>query len=313
MRNPFLVTLALLVSLAAPAARAAEPPTVVVSILPLHGLVAAVMQGAGTPGLLVPPGTSPHGYALRPSDARALDRARLVVWIGPAFEPWLERPLAGAKRAERLTAQTLPGLTLRPTREGGVWEAHHHPGEADHDHEHDHEEEEVDGHLWLDPANAVTIVEAVAERLAALDPERAALYAANAKATRARLDSLDASLAARLAPVAGRAYVVFHDAHQYFEARYHLSPAGSITVDPDRPPGARRLAQLRERLKASGAACVFGEPRSGGTTVELLARAAQARVGRLDPEGLALTPGPEAYFTLMRDLGESLAECLSGG
>lgn len=292
-------------------ARASEPPAVLVSIKPLHGLVASVMKGVAEPGLIVSGANSPHDYVLKPSDARALDKAALVIWVGKDFESWLERPMARAKAS--LAMESVAGLALLPTREGGAWEPHDHGHEHGHEHEHhDHDDhDEIDGHLWLDVDNAAKFVDAVAARLSALDPDHAPLYQGNAAATHTRLADLDASLARKLAPLAGRSYVVFHDAHQYFEKRYGLTPAGAITVDPERPPGAKRMAALRERLKTAGAACVFREPRFSGATVQSLAEAAGARIGQLDPEGILAEPGPDAYFSIMDGIGDSLVECLS--
>ena len=299
MRKSLLVAATVL--LAWPAL--AEVPTVAVSIKPLHGLVSMVMKGVGEPILVVSGNASPHSTALKPSDARALAKAKLVVWVGPNVEGFLAKPLKG--RNDALAMMAVPGMTLMAGREGGVW--------AEHAHEAAHQENETDGHLWLDAGNAVRLTASVAERLAALDPEHAATYAANAEAARARIAAVDAALAVQLKPLAGRPYAVFHDATQYFEARYGLSPVGSITVDPDRPPSAKRMAALRDRLKGAGVACVFREPQFAGSTVDALAQAAGARVGVLDPEGGLVEAGPEAWVTIMTGMGRSLSECLSGG
>lgn len=285
----------------------AEAPAVLVSIKPLHSLVTAVMAGVGEPGLIVSGSASPHGYAMKPSDARAAEKAKLVVWVGPALESWLERSMA--RRKDGLAMLSLPGLIRLDAREGGAWDRH------DHEHhdkgQHGKHHDETDPHVWLDPRNAQLLAEAVAVRLAAMDPVNAPRYAANAEALKQRLATLDAEIAARLAPVAKRPYVVFHDAHQYFEARYGLSPAGAITIDPERPPGAKRMAQLRDRLKATGASCVFGEPGAPSATAATLADAAGARMGRLDPEGLLVPAGPDSYVQQMKGLADSLAECLA--
>ncbi|CAA7626168.1 zinc ABC transporter substrate-binding protein [Magnetospirillum sp. SS-4] len=308
MRKSLLAAAFLGLLTAGPAMADAPPPDVLVSIKPLHGLVAAVMKGVAEPGLIVSGDASPHDYAMKPSDARALERARLLVWVGKDFEGWLKKPAAKARH--RLTMQEIPGMTRLATREGGVWDSHGNDhGHKDHGKD-DHDE--TDGHLWLDPDNAARLVDAVAGRLAEMDPARADRYKANAAETRKRLADLDSTLAARLKPVAGKPYVVFHDAHQYFEARYGLTPAGAVTIDPERPPSAKRMAALRDRLKATKAACVFREPRFAGPTVQALADAAGARIALLDPEGALAEAGPDAYFTIMTAIADSLADCLSG-
>ena len=295
-----------------PARVAAEPgeaPEVVVSILPLHSLVAAVMEGVGAPRLLIRGGASPHDAVLRPSDARALSAAGLVVWAGPGLEAVLVKPLGAlAGGARVLTLTEAPGMVLLDQREGGVFEFEAEAGgEADHD-----ERGGVNPHLWLDPRNAIEIARLVAATLAGLDPGNAPRYAANQARLAARLEALDRELAARLGPVAGIPFAVFHDAYPYFEARYGLRALGALTVNPAVPPGAKRLAALRARLRELGAACVFAEPQFRPAVVAALAEGTGARVATLDPLGAGLAPGPEAYFTLMRALADVLAGCLTG-
>jgi zinc transport system substrate-binding protein len=152
----------------------------------------------------------------------------------------------------------------------------------------------------------------VAAELAALDPANAARYRANASAFRARLGELDAALRAQLAPVRGVPYLVFHDAYQYFEQHYGLSPAGAVTVSPEQRPGGRRVAQLRALIERHGVRCVFREPQFQPALVEAITRGNEVRVGVLDPEGAAIPPGPEQYPRLLRDLGDALAGCLGG-
>ena len=281
---------------------------VVVSILPLHGLIAAVMEGVGTPRLLIRGGASPHDASLRPSDARALSVARLVVWAGPGLEAFLVKPLpalAGAARV--LTLTEAPAMVVLKQRPGGAFEAEA-GGELDHD-----EPGGINPHLWLDPRNAIEIARQAAAALAELDPGNAPRYAANEARLATRLEALDRELAARLGPVAGIPFAVFHDAYPYLEARYSLRALGALTVDPAVPPGAKRLAALRGRLREFGATCVFAEPQFRPAVVAALAEGTGARAATLDPLGATLAPGPEAYFVLMRELADALVGCLAGG
>ncbi|MBP2297571.1 zinc ABC transporter substrate-binding protein [Azospirillum picis] len=301
----------------------AEAPKVVVSIKPIHSLVASVMHGVGEPMLLVRGGASPHSYAMKPSDAKALSAAGLVVWVGPELEGFLEKPLAAnATRARRLTLMELKGLTLLETREGGAWEAHDHgheghgheghgpEGQAHGGHGDGEEHEELNSHIWLDPANARAIVTATAETLADADPADAETYRSNAERTIQALDALDRELKATLAPVKDRPFVVFHDAYQYFEARYDLSAVGSITVSPDRRPSAKRLSAIRAKIAGLGAACVFAEPQFEPALVQTVVEGTKARTGVLDPEGAGLPEGEALYPTLLRTLAASLRGCL---
>jgi zinc transport system substrate-binding protein len=281
---------------------AAAVPDVVVSIKPLHSLAARIMAGVGEPTLLVGGNASLHSYSLKPSQAAALQEAELVLWTGPVLETFLEQPLeALAGDARIIEAMAVPGMVLLPPREGGAWEE-----EEEHDHE-----GTVDGHLFLDPANAKTLAGALVTALSELDPDNAAAYAANGAALHDELQALDRELATTLAPVEGKAFVVFHDAYQYFEARYRLHAIGSITVSPDRQPGARRLAELRDKLTSLGVLCVFAEPGFEPALLETLVEGTGVRTGVLDPEGTALAAGPGLYAELLRALAQSLSDCLS--
>ncbi|CAO3361551.1 zinc ABC transporter substrate-binding protein [Azospirillum palustre] len=289
----------------------AEAPKVVVSIKPIHSLVAAVMHGVGKPVLLVRGGASPHSYTMKPSDAKALSAADLVVWVGPELEGFLEKPLsANAPKATRLTLMEQKGMTLLQAREGGAWEPHDH-GHEGHDHkDHDDDHDELNSHIWLDPANARAIVAATADALAARDPADAEAYRSNADRTLQAIDALDAELKATLAPLKDKPFVVFHDAYQYFEARYDLSAVGSITVSPDRRPSAKRLSAIRAKIAGLNAACVFAEPQFEPTLVRTVVEGTNARTGVLDPEGADLPEGEALYPTLMRNLAASLRGCL---
>jgi zinc transport system substrate-binding protein len=294
-------------------AAADEAPAVVVSIKPVHSLVAGVMAGVGEPALLVQGAGSEHSYSLRPSQARALDQAEVVFWMGETMETFLIKPLQVLSGNAKVVALwQSPGLTLLPTREGGMWEEHDHGDEhaEAHDDEHEHAHGETDMHVWLDPSNAKVLAAAIATTLSDADPANASTYQTNAARLDQRLDELDRLLQGKLAAVAERPYVVFHDAYQYFEHRYGVSAVGAITINPTVPPGAQRLGEIRERLEQLDAACVFAEPQFEPALVDTLIEGTSAGKGVLDPLGAALEEGPDQYFGLMHGLADSLVTCL---
>ncbi len=291
----------------------AKAPEVVATVKPVHALVAQVMQGVGTPRLLLDGNASPHAYSLKPSDARALADAAVIFMVGGELETFLEKPLATLSReVEVVSMAEAPGVERLPLREGGLWEGHEHEHGHEDKHEDEHQEEEFDNHLWLDPRNAKAFVAAAAAALAAADPANAETYQANAAAARNALDELDAELAAALAPVAGTPYLVFHDAYHYLEDRYGLTPAGAVTIGPERQPGARRVAEIEARIKEGDVRCVFREPQFSPKLLDAIARGTGVRTGVLDPLGSGIAAGPEAYAETMRALAASLRDCLGG-
>jgi len=304
-------------------ALAAEPIKVVASIKPIHSLVAGVMRGVAEPALLVKGAASPHSFNLRPSDARTLDQADLVFWVGEDLETFLIKPIDSlADKAHPVALMEESNLTLLPTREGGAWEKHdhgeHEHGEHEHGHAHeaghepghDHEHGTHDAHVWLDVDNARKMVATIATELSEHDAANAVRYKANAVALTERLTALDTELKTTLAPIEDRPFVVFHDAYHYLEERYGLNAVGAITVSPDQRPSAQRLSQLRAKISSLDAACVFAEPQFEPTLVTTVVEKTPAKRGTLDPLGASLADGPELYFTLMRGMAASLVSCL---
>jgi len=277
------------------------------SIKPLQLIAAAVQEGTGSPEVLLPPGASPHHFALRPSDVRRVEGADLLYWVGPDLEGFLPRVLAGRDKPS-VAVQELPGMTLRHFGQAESGEDEHHDAHGHDDHDHDHRPGSLDAHLWLLPANARVIAAKMAADLSAADPANAALYQANLQAFEQRLDALDGRLKTRLAPLAGKPFFVFHQAFDYFESAYGLQHVGVFTAASEVQPGARHVAAMRERLKATGAACVFSEPPLRPRLAETLAAGLPVRLAELDALGVEA----RSYEQLLEALAGQLAGCLEG-
>ena len=153
---------------------------------------------------------------------------------------------------------------------------------------------------------------AVAAELAKADPANAAAYTANAENFARSLDTLSDEIAADLAPVKTVPYVVFHDAYQYFEKRFGLAAAGSISDVSAAAPSAKRLREVRRKIADVKAACVFREPQFDSKVVQTVIEGTGAREGTLDPIGAGITPGPRSYQQLLKDLSKNLKVCLTG-
>jgi zinc transport system substrate-binding protein len=304
-RTPRALLAALLLAGTQPVSAA---PKVVVTIKPVHALVARVMVGVGSPQMLVKGAASPHLYALKPSDMGALEDADIVFRASPATEPFSIRLTETLpRRVEVVTLQDAPGLVLLPRRTGSAFEiaaeaARHSPAGR--------KGNLFDGHIWLDPDNAKAMVDRIAQVLSAKDPSHADTFKINAAALKGELDDLREELARALNPIANKPYVVAHDAFQYLERRYRLNAVGAISLSPEVVPSAKRLAELRRKVMALGAICVFAEPQADRRLIDNLIEGSLARTGTLDPEGFSLEPGPNLYVTLMRKLADDLRACL---
>lgn len=293
-------------------AHAAAAPKVVATIAPVHSIAAMVMANVAEPVLLVEPGASPHEYALRPSEADALDQADIVIWVGPQLEGFMARPIAAlASDAELLTLADLPGLQVYEARNDENWAHDHGHGHGSHDH-HQHHEGGIDPHLWLDPLNGRVLATSIAEALATADPANAATYRGNAAEAQRRIEAAEAEILSTVAPVREKPYVVFHDAYRYFEERFATNALGSVSLSDAQKPGAAHVQRLRDRMRSEGVVCLFTEPQFEPRLVSILTEGTAIRVGVLDPIGASLTPGADLYPSLLLDLARSLRDCLAG-
>ncbi len=277
---------------------------VLTSIKPLQLIAAAVQDGVAIPEVLLPPGASPHNYALRPSDVRKVQSVDLLYWIGPDMEGFLPRVLKG-RSLPSVAVQDLPGMKLRRFAE----DSHSHAEEAD-EHDHDHRPGTLDAHLWLSPVNARVIATRMAADLSAADPANAARYQDNLKAFSERLDALDTRLKARLAGIAGKPYFVFHEAFDYFEDAYGLKHAGVFSVAAEVQPGAQHVAAMRARLQQVGKTCVFSEPPLRPRLAETLVAGLPVKLAELDALGGYTPASATGYEQVLEKLGNDLAGCL---
>ncbi|MBL1375956.1 zinc ABC transporter substrate-binding protein ZnuA [Zobellella iuensis] len=326
MRALLLLALPLLLS---SQARALE---VLTTIKPLQLIASAITDGVSEPDLLLAPGTSPHDYALRPSDVRRINQADLVVWVGPELEGFLTSLLGDKENSLALLALIEPAEHKHHDDHGQG--GHHHQPHGNHDHhhhgehghrdehhtgkisignqddEHEHDHGDKDPHIWLDPHQGERIATLLAERMAQLDPANADLYQRNLAIFRTELAKTDSAVAKRLAPARGKGYFVFHDAYGYWEDHYQLPSRGHFTVNPERAPGAQTVSRIHQALRDEQAVCVFAEPQFRPAVVEAVVRNTPARIGTLDPLATDIVVGPQGYFAFMQQLAEAMAACL---
>lgn len=285
-------------------AQAQAEVRVLSSIKPLQQIAAAVQDGVGTPEVLLPPGASPHHYALRPSDVRRVGDVELLYWIGPDMEGFLPRVLKTRSKPS-VAVQGLAGLHLRHFGE----DSHSHDEDGD-DHDHDHRPGSLDAHLWLSSVNARVIAAKMAADLSAADPANAARYQSNLKTFGERMDALDARLKKRMADISGKPFFVFHEAFDYFESAYGLKHTGVFSVAAEVQPGAQHVAAMRKRLQEVGKTCVFSEPPLRPRLAETLTAGLPVTLAELDALGGTAPASARGYEQLLETLGNDLAGCL---
>ena len=315
---------------------------VVASIKPIHSLASYLMEGVGTPNLIVDGYASPHGFAMKPSHAKMLQEADLIFWVGEGLENFLEKPLKSiAKKAEKIELLEIKGLQKLKFREKNIFDEHDDHGhkedkhddhghdddghkEDDHDdHDHDkdgHKEDdhddhgheghahgEYDPHIWLDPINAKVILNEMVEHLIENDEKNASIYKSNLDKALKDIDKLISDVKSELNKEIS--FIVFHDAYQYFEERFNVSVLGAFTVNTDIMPGAEQLSEIREIIEHDKVSCIFSEPQFNPDIINTVAKDMKIKTGVLDPLGATLNPGKDLYFDLIRNISKSFKGC----
>ena len=284
---------------------AAAAPKIVTTIVPLHSLVSSVMEGVGTPELLMQGQNSEHNASFTPQQIADMEHADVVFMIGNNLEAKLGEisgtETVGGKAFIKMNE--IEGLTTHAIREGGTWE-------PDSD-EPPSTGVSADPHIWLDPENAKLMVKTITVALDKADPNNAGAYNANSLKALAKLNDLESEIKAQLAPVAHKPFIVFHDAYQYFEHRFGVTAVGSISNFSATPPSAQRLEEIHTKIISSNATCVYREPQFTDAAVQIVIEGTKAKSSVLDPIGATLSPGPNAYGDLLRQIATNLANCLT--
>ena len=310
---------------------------VVTSIKPIHSLAAYVMDGVGKPNVIVDGYNSPHGFSLKPSHAKMIENADLIIWVGEDLEAFLEKPLDSiAKKATKVELMDLKGIKKLKFRERNIFEGHDDHGhkEDDHDdhakkedghddHDHDKDEHKEDGHddhgheghahgefdphIWLDPLNAKKILKEMAKHLIENDQANESIYKENLKKANKDLDKLVKQVKSELNK--DFKSIVFHDAYQYFEKRFKVNVLGAFTVNTDVLPGAEQLSEIREIIEHEKVTCVFSEPQFNPDIINAVAKDMNINTGVIDPLGATLNPGKDLYFNLIKNMSKSFQGC----
>ena len=314
----------------------ADVPNVAVDIAPVHSLVARVMQDVGAPDLIIRSGASPHDYRLRPSEAKALQDANLVIWMGKELTPWMEDAVKTlSTEAAILTLLEKDETTLLEFRESVLFEEHDHDDYSDKDHaeteEQDHDDHDNhsdedhaetedqdhdehahgahDPHAWLSPKNAKIWLNLIAAQLSTADPDNASTYFVNAAAAVTEIDTLMADVSTMLDPIRGNSFIVFHDAYQYFETVFEFPASGAISLGDATDPSPARIARVQDRIQEQKIQCVLAEPQFKKGLVVTVLEGTDAKTSIIDPLGDALEPGPALYPQLIRNMAKTLVDC----
>jgi ABC-type Zn uptake system ZnuABC Zn-binding protein ZnuA len=251
-------------------------------------------ERAGVDSLLTP-GSDPHDYEPRPSDARALADADVVLRSGGEIDEWL----GGLVESAGTDAPTVSLLgSVRTTIEA--------------------EGAGLDPHWWQDPTNAMAAVVEIRDALTAADPEGRETYAANADVYLAELRALDEGIAACMSsiPAEDRKLVTTHDALGYFADRYDIEVVGLVVpaLTTRAQASAGEVAELTEEIEQEDVRTIFPESQLPAGLEQAIADEAGAQVGpglwtdSLGPQD----SGAATYLDAMRFNAQAMADGFGG-
>jgi len=292
MKHRFLSLWFALLALFA-AATCCAKPLVLSSLKPLTLIAQEITGTTAAVDTLLPATASHHNYPLKMSDHARLQKADVILWIGPALESFLQKPVANLPAAKVITAYELGGMNWpRESLLQGATDGHHH---------------EHDPHLWLDPRNAIVVAQALTTTLTQVDAANATQYRANLAIFITKVTALDQKLQASLKPLAGVGFAVYHEGFGHFVSRYGLHQLDYVTFTPEQKPGARHMHQLRKKLAKEGK-CLFLEPFNDMQSARELAQELHLNLGTLDALG---TQGAASYLQLLEQMAGAFSACLA--
>lgn len=284
---------------------AAEKLRVVATLFPLYDFAGNVGGDRAEVTLLLPPGVEAHSYEPKPRDVVRVTTADVFIFTGKFMEPWAEGFLKGVNQPKLSVIDASRGIVLVDVK-----------GEEDHTHgknEAGHGHGTVDPHIWLDFANARKMVDTIAEGFAAKDPPNREFYLKNAAVYNAKLDDLDRGYRETLATCQKK--VIIHGGHfafGYLARRYGLTYEAAYGGSPDAEPTARRLVELKNKLKQHGVDYVYYEELITPRVAAVLAKETGAKLLKLHGVHNVSKEDMNQGVTFLQLMAQNLANLKTG-
>ena len=282
---------------------------VVTTIKPIHSLVAGVMDGLGSPSLIVDGSNSPHNFSLKPSHAKMIEDAEIIFWVGEDLETFMIKPLESiANNATKVSFMDLDSIIKLKFKEENILEVEGYDDDHDdHDDHYKHADGEFDAHIWLDPKNAIEIVNEIAKTLSLKDPNKKNVYYSNAEKLNHSLNELIEKI--NLSINKNARFIVFHDAYQYFEKRFDVSSAGALILNEEALPSAKKVSEIHKIIKKQNINCIISEPQFNPNIIKSIAQDSSILTGSFDPLGSSFDTNKNLYFEMILSLSNSLKDC----
>lgn len=287
---------------------------VVTSIKPVELLVKAVAPDDVQVTSLVPAGSSPHNYTMRPSQRRALENSDIIFWVGPEMETFLSRLLGGEEFRERAVS-LMHGDDVPPADDT---DAHHDEHEEDHhghddhghdDHGHDHGAGE-DPHIWLDPVLALDMARDIHQALSQLDGADTQALDANLARFEKTLKEAEEDIQHRLEPLADISLFAYHDAFTRYAGHFNLKLDGILTLNPELSPGARHIAEVQDKLRKANQPCLLTEPQFNRQWWRSITEGLDITFSTWDPLATEIESDRDGYVNFLQGIADDALTCL---
>jgi protein SCO1/2 len=271
--------------------QAGQDLRVLVSIKPIHSIVAGLMQDIGEPELLFDETSSIFDPQLTAEQQHKLQQARLVIWVGPELEQALPAALnLLTEETQVIELLSSPTMKILPSRR---------------------EPASRDAFFWLDDRNIIILLDDLTELLISHDPRRAHVYARNRLKMLQPLQHIDKQYEYSYRGLKAGVSVQYYDTLQYFEQAYALKPLGAITSLQQTGDDAASLLKMRASMIEHNGSCVLLDKSRSGAHLDLLTAGRASNIGELDVLGSQFAAGPQLYLQLMQYNTDVIKQCLN--
>ena len=281
---------------------AQSTPQVVVSIKPIHSIVAFLMEGIASPELLLQSNNSAHTFHLKPSQIRMIDTADLVISIGDEFEIGLRKALKNLDESNRFEIISLGSLNVHKYRAEKIYEKVQQ--------EDSQEDLIADMHLWLDLDNMKKIAQHINGLLIDINPANQDKYNMNLASLNSKLDILDIEIEKQMLPFSSDLYATYSDTIQYFEKKYNLGRPVIVTPYHGARLSINRTLASKNTINDLSISCLIYGTEVRKSQISVLSEGLKIKAHKIDILGQEFDEGPNHYFKLMKKISNQVASCL---
>jgi zinc transport system substrate-binding protein len=281
---------------------AQSTPQVVVSIKPIHSIVAFLMEDIASPKLLLQSNNSAHTFHLKPSQIRMIETADLVISIGDEFEIGLRKALKNLDESNRFEIISLGSLNVHKYRAEKIYEKVQQ--------EDSQEDLTADMHLWLDLDNMKKIAQHINGLLVDINPDNQDKYNMNLASLNSKLDILHIELEKQMLPFSSDLYATYSDTIQYFEKKYNLGRPVIVTPYHGARLSINRTLASKNTINDLNISCLIYGTEVRKSQISVLSEGLKIKAHKIDILGQEFDKGPNQYFNLMKKISNQVASCL---